>query len=259
MTTPNSSADIISLPRLTVAELLSLMLQLQTEFFALQKRLSSDQTQLPAALIKSAAKMEEASTALQTAYQTAPIEVSDKKGADRVMDAAWRAVEAFLRGLTLLQAHHSPGPREATVLYGLWFYDGLKFINYVPEVEYQETKKRLELLREKNLTDSLKALGGAPFLSDLESAFLNYGQALHITNPRSAPAPSLRPVWEKAQELIRLYVTKVVGLEDPDEPETLSYIKALLAPLKEWEQKSAPETKKPEAAAPTPTETPKIP
>jgi hypothetical protein len=69
----------------------------------------------------------------------------------------------------------------------------------------------------------------------------------------------LRPLWEKAQELIRLYVTKVVGLEDPDEPETLSYIKALLAPLKEWELKSAPESKKSEPAATTPPETPKIP
>jgi hypothetical protein len=45
--------------------------------------------------------MQEAYALLEAAYQTSPAEVTDKKGSDRVMDTAWRAAEAFLRGLTL--------------------------------------------------------------------------------------------------------------------------------------------------------------
>jgi hypothetical protein len=231
MATPFSAADLVSLPSMSAGELLSLMRQLLTEASALQDM-------LPPYVLKSRDRLNQALSELDIAYGAVPPSPT-KRAADSKMDNAWRAFERFLSAAMLLQPHHSPGAKEAAELYALIFgKEGLRFITFIPELEYEETKKRLNLLEKSNLTGELNAMGGSLFVQDLQKTFVEYGEALHITTSRPQDVPAIRPLWEKADEAIRQYVSKVVSLEDPDDAGSLEQIKKLLKPLKEWEEKA---------------------
>lgn len=245
MATPQNANDLIRLPRLTIEGLVTLATQLENRAANVISELSAQHRELPRLFLKAVTSLSKAKTSLESVLIAQGISqraYSISRQADQSVDTIWRAIDLFLRGWSLLEDEQSPGAKEAAHAHHLLIGDDMKFITLPFELEWQETKKRIGILEEQKLEETFKNLGGERFIAQLRKAFTHYGVALKIT---AEPAPSeipplVRPALEELQKSLRLYISKVINLEDPDDPESQTLISRLLQPLHEWESRPKP-------------------
>lgn len=234
------SDNLVKLPRFTVPELITLMLQLEAEASRALQTWNQSGRQVPEFVGKSLALITQTRKSLEEAQQktVSPETLVLQRRGDRQMDDAWKAFESFFKAWSLLDDSQTPGQAEAQRIYDMVIGDGMSFITLPFELEWQETKKRIEIVEKQNLIPTIEALGGGRFWRQLKKAFSEYGQALKMDEPRPE-VPALRSLWENAYGAVRHYFAKVVALEDPEEPETQNLVRRLLKPIIEWQQKAA--------------------
>jgi hypothetical protein len=240
MATPFFSENLVKLPRLTVSELLSLMHHIEAEAEPALAHWREAGKALPDFLGKALSRLLLARRELETVQPPPSRHGAEEQlvahQGDRTMDEAWRAFETFLKAWCRLDDGQSPGQAEAQRLYDLIIGDGMNFISLPFELEWLETRKRLDIIDRHGLTPTIEALGGARFLRHLRRAFEVYGIALQITSPQPSDASQLRSLWESAHHSVRHYFAKVVALEDPDDAEAQALVRKLLRPIVELQQ-----------------------
>jgi hypothetical protein len=241
MSTNFLSDSLVKLPRFTVLELIALMQQLLQESEPALKTWVISGRKVPDFISKSLARVRHTKELLEASqpHEAAPQELIEQRRGDRKMDDAWKAFESFLKAWSLLDDNKKPGQGEAQRIYDLVIRDGIGFITLPFELEWQETKKRIEVVDTQNLLPLIEALGGGRFWAQLKRSFLEYGEVLQIKEGKEQDNSGLRPLWENAYNAVRHYFAKVIALEDPEDSGTQDIVRRLLKPIIEWQQKNA--------------------
>lgn len=240
MATPFLADNLVKLPRFTVPEMLALMAQVEAEAGAIVAEREAAQRPLPDFVKKALSRISQARVGLEEAVQQRDVSEGTsaaQRQSDRKMDDAWKAFEAFVKAWSMLDDGATPGQAEAHKLYDLVIGDGMGFITLPFELEWQETKKRLEIIDRQGLAPLIEQLGGERFLAHLRQCFEEYGAVLQLS-PRPADTSALRAQWEAAYGAVRHYFAKLVALEDPEEPQTQVMVRRLLRPIVEWQQRA---------------------
>jgi hypothetical protein len=234
------SDNLVKLPRFTVIELIALMQQLLQESEPALKNWQASGRSVPDFIGKSLERVRHTKELLEASqpHETAPQDLVEQRRSDRKMDDAWKAFESFFKAWSLLDDNKKPGQGEAQRIYDLVIRDGIGFITLPFELEWQETKKRIEIVETQHLLPIIESLGGGRFWAQLKKAFAEYGEALQIKEGKENEGSNLRSLWENAYNAVRHYFAKVVALEDPDDPETQNVVRRLLKPIIEWQQKN---------------------
>jgi hypothetical protein len=178
--------------------------------------------------------------------------------ADRVEDNAFAAFHQFLSAWARLPT--DDGANARLVLNGL-FPDGLRFTLLPYKQEWAEADARLRVLKEHpDYEQTVKKLGGEPFVSHLARAHKNYGEILGVTvaaqeDDGSKPA-TVRETMASLLAATRTYAIRVMAHADPDDDGASALSEDLLAPLIAWRD----DRKAPRAAdAPPPPAPPEEP
>lgn len=232
-----TASEVIQLPRLTAVGAMALGEQLLTAAKPEKKQLPKSIARALAAL---ASRHDELARALrdQVSLPGEGEASEDAVQCDRILDSCWSGLMDFLTAFTKLPPG-TPEAAEASALRSAIFpKEGLKFIQLTYVLQWSESEVRLQRIRKNGLDARIEALGGKRFLSALEAAHVAYGKALGVTAPAATATveapPSVREALDAFAEALRVYVIKVMGLVEPDEPETQALADKLLAPLASW-------------------------
>ena len=181
--------------------------------------------------------------------------------ADVKIDACWRGMFDWLTGWAKM-----PDLPEAEIasslLSQIYPDDSLKFTQVAWEVEWAESRNRLQLIKDEKLDEPIEGiLGGKKILSALRAAHHAYGDALGITEaPTQEEKDSLREALLELTASLRHYVVQVSATVRRKNAKTAELAAKLLAPITEWEKPGGkaktggqPEVvEAPEANTPTP-------
>ncbi len=228
-----SSSNLITLPRLTAlstARLLFELLQSAKEEKKLPASIAADRDELALAhdvltgALKQRVRAEGGDTPLVRA-------------ADHVEDNAFGALVDWLRALARLPAERHPQAAEAQAVLDAVFSGGLGFLSISPRDEWQEAETRLQLIAEDGHDVTIKKLGGAPFLEELQVAHKAYGEALGITAVKPVEPVALRDALDTAHDTLRAYVLRVSAHVRKSDPQSAELASRLLAPLVHWKDR----------------------
>jgi hypothetical protein len=243
--------DVIELPRMTAPAALALgaaLLAAAAEFGA-PRTAKRSLDRLSAAH----AELNDAMVALAEKKKYGPEVVL----ADRVLDACWAALAAWLGGWRRLPG--APQAPRAGAVYDAVFHDGLAFIQLPYMEEWSESALRLQRLAADDHEKTVAELGGKEFVTRLRAAHRTYGERLEITSAGAASDPTLgirRPQLDAFAQGLRAYVLKVASYAEDDDPASEELVANLLKPLVERRARATANTA--DAPAPTPDgETPK--
>jgi hypothetical protein len=153
---------------------------------------------------------------------------------DRQLDAAWSAFHGWLSAWVKLPLDLAAAQREqAQGVLGDLFDEGLKFTQAAWRQEWTESEGRLERIAQKGHEAVVTQLGGEPILEVLRATHAAYGDMLGITKdrPEAAIPPAVRAPHLALLAALRLYVLRVAGLADADDPASGKLVRKLLAPL----------------------------
>lgn len=181
--------------------------------------------------------------------------------ADVKIDACWRGMFDWLTGWAKI-----PDLPEAEIasslLSQIYPDDSLKFTQVAWEVEWVESRNRLQLIKDEKLDEPIEGiLGGKKILAALRTAHHTYGDALGITEaPTEEEKASLREALLELTTSLRHYVVQVSATVRRKNVKTAELAEKLLAPITAWEKPGGkakasvqPEvTGAPEANIPTP-------
>jgi hypothetical protein len=179
---------------------------------------------------------------------------------DRNLDGCWSGLGDFLTAFTKLPG--VPQAIEAASLQTSILPGGLKFILLPYELEWAESETRIQRMEKHNLDARVEALGGGIFIESIKKAHAAYGKALGMTAPTApgATTPSLREPLDAFAAALKIYIVKVMGHVEDDEPETQALADQLLQPLAAWDigpaPKGAPVAAKPVVVPVVPSEEP---
>jgi len=181
------------------------------------------------------------------------------RSADVKLDACWSGFFDWLTGWAKI-----PGIPEAEIasslLTQIFPNDSLKFIQAPYEVEWAESRDRLQLIKDQKLDEAIEGpLGGAKILTTLRAAHKAYGDAVGITEiqPTDEEKASLRAALGEVVEALRHYVVQVSATVRRKSPKTVERAAKLLAPITEWQRpggkaKGVEEPEPPQAPPPAP-------
>ncbi|HSN98012.1 MAG TPA: hypothetical protein VLS89_06925 [Candidatus Nanopelagicales bacterium] len=245
--------NLVTLPRLSAAEAVVLMTELDTAAKAWvaqeKKRLESekkkkpkDEDLLPQAIARSLARLlaQRSALALITAPSTQEADTQVKRKADRALDNAWGATFDWLIGWTRLPEPWNPDQAAALTLHRLVFPQMLGFLKLAYKIQWRESQARLDAIARENQEETFKRLGGLKFLAAIRDTHAEYGRVLHITaaRPDEPPEADVRAALLAALGAMREYVARVAAHADPDDPGSEALTQALLRPVVAWESRS---------------------
>lgn len=231
-----TASEVVQLPRLTAVGAMALGERLLTAAKPAKKQLVKGIARVLDALVT---RHGELAAALrdQVVLPTEGEENEDAVRCDRILDNCWSGLLDFLTAFTKLPPD-TPQSAEASALKVTIFgAGGLKFTQLPYLLQWSESELRIQRIRKNGLDKRIEALGGELFFIALEAAHGAYGKALGVTAPAPAGAespPSVRQALDAFTEALRAYVIKVMGMVEPDEPETRALADQLLAPLDGW-------------------------
>lgn len=231
-----TASEVIQVPRFTAVGAMALGEQLLTAAKPSKKQLAKG---IARALATLASRHDELAVALrdQVSLPEEKEASEDAVQCDRVLDGCWGGLMDFLTAFTKLPPG-TPEVAEANALKAAIFANaGLKFLQLTYVLQWSESELRLQRIRKNGLDARIEALGGKRFLTALEAAHAAYGKALGVTAPAATATeapPSVREALDAFTDALRVYVIKVMGAVEPDEPETQELADRLLAPLVNW-------------------------
>jgi hypothetical protein len=157
--------------------------------------------------------------------------------ADVKLDACWSGTFDWLTGWAKM-----PDLAEAEIASSLLSQifpdDSLKFIQVAWEVEWAESRDRLQLIKDEHLDAPIEGLlGGKKILAALRAAHHAYGDALGITAaPTEEEKASLREALFELTASLRQYVVQVSATVRRKNVKTAELAAKLLAPITAWEK-----------------------
>jgi len=187
-----------------------------------------------APVLNAAQALRASTLALQTAWAARlhdnAQDVTNRVGADRAADAAWRGLHTALQAAETLT--NSPRADAAQVLLRQVFPDGRTFLSLAYTEQWAQAERRLQLIDAENLEPLIAtAVGGPEHLAQVRATHQSYGAALNITE---AADPSIDvDLSEGVQALrasVRAYLLQVVAWANQD-PANLTPGRQALAPL----------------------------
>lgn len=155
----------------------------------------------------------------------------DPRPADLRLDRAWGAIDARLRSWAIF-AVDDPDRESSTELMGRLFPTGLDFLTLPYLQQHAQSDRRLQIIDEEGLRQSLEELAGEPFVQELFEAHAAYGDALGITAPME---PAAAPVYvdeslKAVSGAISRYVLQVIAFADLH-PDNVAAARRALTPI----------------------------
>ncbi|AUX45798.1 uncharacterized protein SOCE26_072940 [Sorangium cellulosum] len=157
----------------------------------------------------------------------------DGRALDREADASFGALRMRLVAYSMLPAERFPGARRAGELVKeLFGEDGLAFLTAEYSVQNTVMASIVEHIQEAGLEAEIAALAGTEFLQQIGNVLPRYDMMVRDKLQREVAATSnLAAVVRAIQVAIVNYATKVAGMADEDEPETIETVRKALRPL----------------------------
>lgn len=157
------------------------------------------------------------------------------RAADAAVDDAWGAFQHWLLGWTRLPDGSHPLLADARAIYAALFPKGLQFLMLEFKDQWNESKQRLDHLRDGDLEGIVTQLGGEPFLKLLHESHAQYGEALQITARRGGGPPEadalVRQSLEATHLALREYVAQVAATVRRTHQDSIERARVLLRPL----------------------------
>lgn len=232
-----SIKSMIKLPRLNGASAVTLGEQLLTE--------AASAGDLPVFLERPRGRLAIAVTSLKGEILFKEEEGGEATEADEDIDDAWRSFSEWLGSIAGMPAGSVEKLDAVRKLHALIFSQGLSFIILSYREEWAQSESRLKEISDGGYEETLRTLGGGPFLDRLKSAHAHYGDVLNIKTPQEETnAPAVRENMAKLAAEMKEYVAKVATYPDREEPGSAELSEKLLRPLVQWKSpKSTSQTK----------------
>lgn len=231
MTRSFEPIDLIALPRLSAISTARLFYELL--------RAANEEKKLPASIAADRDDLAHGHKALTVVLKqrlsAEGFEAPGVGAADRVEDTAFGALIDWLRAFARLPAERRAEAAVAKVLLQAIVPSGPGFLAIRPPDERQEVETRLRLIAEKGYDQTIRKLGGGPFLDELATAHKAYGKARGIPSvkPLLEP-PAVREARGAAHEVLRAYVLRVSAYVRKADPQSAALASRLLSPLIHW-------------------------
>ena len=182
-----------------------------------------------------------------------------KRPIDQAADHSWAAVELRLLGWLELPPQDHPEVFHAQILHGKLFADGLRFTQLEYGAQWAEAESRISWLKMSGQLPLLEQLIGKPFVAELLSCHIAYGQMVGA-DPKKRTVPAKRPdlgaLRKRAQQAILAHQIQLVALCVSGDPTEHAAAQEALRPVDEYREKLAPtksaKKEDPESPAPTP-------
>ncbi|MEM9463007.1 MAG: hypothetical protein AAGF11_53190 [Myxococcota bacterium] len=165
--------------------------------------------------------------------------VRDPRPADLRLDRAWGVVEERLRSWAILSAQ-APDAQRAAELLAWLFPTGRDFLTLPYPQQHAQSERRVQIIEQEGLRDSLDALVGELFVQELLDAHADYGVALGITvtvEPAAPPVSVAEPL-EALLGAISRYVLQVIAFAD-QHPDNVAPAQRALAPIDAYRRAAA--------------------
>jgi hypothetical protein len=225
-----SSLDLVQLPALEVGDGMALAAALVA---------AGKQRSLPGNIAAAHQRLEEAADGLAGIWSDGAADslVARERVAqcDRALDAAWAGLYYLLVAWSKLPAERSLAA-QATQVSDVLFPEGLRFTLLPFRVEWSESQRRLDRLRQDRLDELIAQLSGTVFLDAIWAAHRDYSEVLgmHAGQLSATDLEAARQPFQKLLTALRTYVLKVSAHADSDDPVAAGLAAALLTPLTDW-------------------------
>jgi len=192
----------------------------------------------PAALLKSAAKVNAAADKAQSALalrQKALGKVSDEAAriVDQAGDASWGALRLRLLGFAELPVAKFPDAKRAAELVTILFGpDGLSFLKEAYSVQWSTADTILKRIDEEELEKDIDRIAGKAFLDNIRAQHEQYGAMVQgILLREQAEGVNLADHVRAMGRAIVEYATKVCASVDEDDESSITAARSALRPL----------------------------
>jgi hypothetical protein len=237
MTRHFTPQDVITLPRLTAVDTLTLAQALLTEAETMSSRLPPYVSRACSRLFAQRQALEKV---LMERDKAAPVDSGQTRQADNQLDRAWSCFYDWLGSWCALADEEHDNRASARALYDRVFAQRLSFLKLSYNSEWAESEARIKIIEQDNHQEIIKSLGGLPFYQHLKQSHLTYGRALNITSTAPTPSSSadLRATCDMIQATLRDYVAKVAAMVEPEDSASQTMAEQLLRPLTGWVSRS---------------------
>ena len=236
--------DIVTLPRLSTAAAVALGQELITA--------AKSKIALPRLVESKFALLKDAHAELHHALsQQKQIDLDPKRAqvADVAEDCAWSAFHDWLVGWSKLGIAEA---EEARTMYAVLFPTRLKFSQIPYKLEWAEADARLARIAKDGFAGKIEQLGGRRILDHLIRTHRAYGEALGIAaEGQGTTTCGLHEPLSLFLARLRAYVLTVAAHADDADPESSALAESLLAPLRQWQSRSAAAEEPDEPVPPT--------
>ncbi|HEU4412800.1 MAG TPA: hypothetical protein VFS43_46585 [Polyangiaceae bacterium] len=177
-------------------------------------------------------------------HEVQDIDAGAAAEADLVVDTNWGAFYSYLQGWARLSTRGEAVARveRARQLVEGVFPGGLRFLRLPYKIEWAESRRRLDRLRQPDYAEHVEALGAGPFVEAIDEAFRAYGAALRMTDLKAEGKAQIkvREPLDNFVASLRAYVLHVTthassGGEGSAEQ---ALAERLLKPLATWQTKA---------------------
>jgi hypothetical protein len=213
---------------------------------------------LPAVLVKPAKSLKSHSVELQhAASPRARPARSDLRKRQLEESASWKSLYNFLLAWSdVPEQHRAHEVEDAKRILETLFPDGLKFVRLPFKKEWGAAELRLQSVRDLELDDRIRALGGGVFLDSVRLAHRISGEILGVTKVKAMSPQkegrSTKDVIASFNEVLREFVVQVTAYSRQGHKGARELAERLLAPLKDWEDAPAKASVEEEPAPPAP-------
>lgn len=200
----------------------------------------------PAALLKSAAKVDAAADKAQTALairQKALGKVSDDAArlVDQAGDASWGGLRLRLLGYAELPVAKYPDARRAAELVTILFGpDGLSFLKEAFPVQWSTADTILKRIDREGLEKDIDRIAGKVFLDNVRAQHEQYGAMVQgILLREQAEGVNLADHVRAMGRAIVDYATKICASVDEDDESSIAAALSALRPLDAYREAAA--------------------
>jgi hypothetical protein len=199
--------------------------------------IASVPTDAAAALRASAQTMRDQGVRLQDAWIATDSKpaIPDARPVDAATDAIWRGVHMSAQGAVTSRTSEAKAAAGQKVLDEL-YAEGLTFINIRYPLQWSEMEKRLEKLKDPELSAALTLVTDDNTLPALQRQQAAYGKAIGVTEraPEPAtPSPNLTDERAALSDKITLYCIAVLAAYPIDDEAGAAKVRHILGPIDE--------------------------
>lgn len=263
MTKSDSDVDLDALASVPVGIDVSDAISLGTDILGRASRTGTAELRLATRILKRdlrALQLLDREATVADATSKRKEQSAARVAADHRLDRLWSAAESRLMNWEAVDAAFASDKESAATLHAMLFPTGLEWLNGPYRSEWAESDQRVQLVRENNHEETLRALISDAFVTSLFNAHEAYGKALGIgeAGEPEKPTASLTEALNDLRGSLKKYARLLVALTDERDTDAVAATAHALAPLGEMRatlaassaRKKAAEAKNEEPAKP---------